>query len=530
MSDGSHEPPARLAALDRPALAILLIGLALLSSGGWIGLIEPTETRYAEIAREMLASGDWLTPRLDGIHHFHKPPLAYWSTASGMALLGVNTWGARLAALLANVITLALAAWLAARRFATLEIRAGRAAWVLGSMLLFAVVGRGLATDPFLAATVVLYWALAPSTLALAALGLGFLAKGPVVFVHTALPVLVAALWARDRRLLAWLGPARGWWAFTIVALPWYLIVVASNPGLLGYLLGNQVWARVATETHGRGGPPWYFVAVLLAGAAPWTVAMLVGMARTWRDRADPQARLLLAWLISPVVFLSFLGSKLPSYLLPCLPAAALLAARGLDARLARRGAALTLAGLAIYGVTAGGVELSRLSGYAVRGALPPWGIVACLVLALGASAALGGRVALAALATTVALSALVLAVAPYEAHLGSPRPIAGLLSELRAGEPVVEVGHFNAGLPFYLRQQVWLVEVPREKGFEDAASLAKVVAPRDSLAAWAARHGRVWTFGPEERVREIAAAKGLDYVAVARWRKEALGFLAPTR
>src|SRR2546426_12500833 len=84
---------------------------AIVGSCGWLGLIEPTETRYAEIAREMLASGDWLIPRLNGIPHFHKPPLAYWSAASGMALLGVNEWGARLGAALAAGVVI----WCTAR-------------------------------------------------------------------------------------------------------------------------------------------------------------------------------------------------------------------------------------------------------------------------------------------------------------------------------------------------------------------------------------------------------------------------------
>ena len=85
----------------RSTLAWLLPACGLVLSCGWIGLIEPTETRYAEIAREMLKSGDWLIPRLNGIPHFHKPPIAYWATASGMALLGANEWGARLGLALA---------------------------------------------------------------------------------------------------------------------------------------------------------------------------------------------------------------------------------------------------------------------------------------------------------------------------------------------------------------------------------------------------------------------------------------------
>jgi 4-amino-4-deoxy-L-arabinose transferase-like glycosyltransferase len=519
LSEGSAASSERSRPLQRAVVVVLVLGLLLVGSGGWIGLIEPTETRYAEIAREMLAGGDWLTPRLDGIHHFHKPPLAYWAAASGMAMLGVNAWGARLFALLADVLTLALAAWIAARRFAALQIRDRDAAWALGSMLLFAVIGRGIATDPFLTTAVALYWALAPSSLALAALGIGFLAKGPVVFVHTVLPVLIAALWARDRRFLALLAPARGWIAFAVVALPWFLIVAMMNRGLLAYLLGNQVVARVATETHGRGGPPWYFIAVLLAGTAPWTMAMLVGFARTWRDRVDPEARLLLCWLLAPVIFLSFSGSKLPSYLLPCLPAAALLAARGFDSGLARWGAMVMLGGLAIYG----GLELTEARQW-TQLPMSPWALAACVVLLLGAIAAARGRMALAAFATALSIAVVAIALAPFDSQLGSPRAIAQVLAEQRRGEPVVEIGHFNAGLPFYLKEKVRLIEVPREKGFEDPRSLAGVVATRDSLAAWVGRRGRAWAFGPAPHVQRMTASEGLRFTPVARWRKETLG------
>src|SRR5262249_29169885 len=143
-------------------------------------------------------------------------------------------------------------------------------------------------------------------------------------------------------------------------------------------------------------------------------------IARTWRDRKDPEGRLLLAWLLAPVFFLSFSGSKLPSYLLPCLPAAALLAARGLDSGLARWGAMVTLGGAAPYGCAAGGRELSRRTESSASGGLPPWAMVACIVLAAGAVAAALGRMNLAALATTAALVALTFALAPFESQLGS--------------------------------------------------------------------------------------------------------------
>jgi 4-amino-4-deoxy-L-arabinose transferase len=513
--------------LENPALAIVLITACWLVTAGALGLMEPTETRYGEIAREMLASGDWLVPRLDGIHHFHKPPLAYWAAASGMALWGVGAFGARLGVVLAAIVTLAATAWAATRRFSALAIDAGTAVWVLASMMLFAVVGRALASDPFLAAAVALYWALAPSTWALAALAVGFMAKGPVVFVHTALPVLITALLARDHRALRWLGPRHGWWAFAAVALPWYLAVVATHRGLLGYFLDNQLWERYATTVHRRAEPPWYFLVVLIGGALPWTGAMGAGLVRTWRQRESLESRLLIAWLLVPVVFLSVSGSKLPAYLLPCLPAGALLAVRGVESRAARAVAALALVAIAVAGLLTGA---RLLAGPDARGAigLPPLAVVSCVMIGLAALAAARGRIAASGCLVSVALVMVCLAVSPYESTLGSPRRIAALLSEQRArSEPVVEIGHFNAGIPFYLRRTVPLLEVPREPGFEDSTSLAAAIVPRDSIAAWSARHARIWTFGPADHTRAVADQAGLGYFPIARWRGETLGFMA---
>lgn len=494
-----------------------------------LGLFESTETRYAEIAREMLKGGDWLIPRLDGIQHFHKPPLAYWAAASGMSLFGVNAWGARIPVAVASLIGLLCIARLVARRFATLAVPPARVVWVTGSAVLFAVLGRSLAADPFLTAAVLLYWALAPSPWALAAIGLGFFAKGPVVFIHTVLPVLVAAAWGRDRRTLALLGPARGWLLFALVALPWFVIVAARTPGLLPYLLGNQIWGRYATSVHERGGPPWYFAAVLLIGIAPWTGALIAGAIRTWRERSNPEARLALAWLVAPLVFLSFSGSKLPAYALPSFAAAGLIATRGLTGWTWRWGAAGLLAGAIVLALMLGGPALARLAGVADPSAfgLPPGALAACALLALAALAALNGRAETCAALFATAVAILGLALVRYDSHLGSPRRIAGILRESRAPrEPVVEVGHFNAGLPFYLGERVRLMEVPREVGFESEAELKAIEITPDSLPALLARHRRVWTFGREARIEEIARAQGLRYVRMTTWRREALGFV----
>jgi 4-amino-4-deoxy-L-arabinose transferase-like glycosyltransferase len=344
--------------------------------------------------------------------------------------------------------------------------------------------------------------------------------------------VLIAALWGRERKSLALLGPRWGWAAFVAVAVPWFVVVTARTPGLMSYLLTHQIWERYATQTHQRGGPPWYFVAVLIVGALPWTPALIAGLARLWRERSRAEARLLFCWLIAPLVFFSSSGSKLPAYLLPCLPAAALIAALGVQkaGRLVRWSGALSLVLLAIAGWILGPRALEQaVGGSGAAGVVLPLAAhiaLGCLVIA--AAFLIRARAVGAAVMVLIGLSAATVAAARYEGPIGSPRPLVRLLAELRTPvEPVVELKHFNAGLPFYLREPVRLLDVPRETGFEERGRRVTVIVTRDSIASWTAQHPRVWVFGPRAAAEELALGLGLDYQPVARWRKETLGTLS---
>ena len=159
---------------------------------------------------------------------------------------------------------------------------------------------------------------------------------------------------------------------------------------------------------------------------------------------------------------------------------------------------------------------------------LPPAAHVGLACLAYAATWVLRERFARAALLVTIGAAALLAGLAPYDAPLGSPRALARVVIENRAaGEPVVEFARFDAGLPFYLRERVRLLEVPREIGPGGPAARAAVFVTRDSLPALVAAHGRVWLLGPEGESQTLARAVGLRYQAAARWRGNALGFLA---
>ena len=521
----------RLDPLGRPAVVLALLALGLLVTTGALGLFEPTETRYAEIAREMLASGQWLIPRLDGIAHLHKPPFAYWAVAAGMSAFGESAWAARIPVALATTLTLAFA-WIAARRrFAPLGISPVATLWMLGTMVLPFALGRTIATDPFLSMAVAGFWALAPSTLGIALIGLGFFIKGPVVLVPTLLPVLVAAAWARDRSTLGVLGSRRAWLLCAAIALPWYVIVALRVRGLMAYLVENQLWARYATRVHHRGGPPWYFIAVLVAGSMPWTAAMIAGLRRIARSGARTEARLLLCWLFGPLVFFSFSGSKLPAYLLPCFPAVALLTAAGLERpnRGVRWITATLLAALVAGGLVFGPGALSRLAGAPAAAAVAlPWPILAGLVaIGIAVVALLRGTPEGAAPWVLLGWLGIIAGLGPYDAALGSPHRIVSLLAEQRGpGEPVVEYHRFNSGLPLGLREHVRLLDVERELFFTPGTERGSVVVTRDSIAPLIARHGRVWMLAPQGEAERLTDSLGLAYQRTSVWNRQDLGFI----
>ncbi len=519
-----------------PRLAFAVLAMALLATVGFAGLFEPTETRYAEIAREMRASGQWLIPHLNGIAHLHKAPFVYWAVAACQSAFGDAAWASRLPVALATMLTFAFT-WMAARgRFAPLGISPGLTLWMLGTMALPFAFGRTIATDPFLAMTVAGFWALAPSTAGIALVGLGFFIKGPVVFVPTLLPVLVAAAWARSRAPLGVLGSGRAWLLAAAIALPWYLIVSIRVPGLLSYLIQNQLWARYATQVHHRGGPPWYFIAVVVAGSLPWTAAAVGGLVRVLAASGAPasgapardEARLLVCWLVAPLVFFSFSGSKLPAYVLPCAPGVAMLAALGLEraSRAVKWATVAIVAALIAALVVLGPRALSQLP-QAVPGEHPGWIWWSIPLWALAAFMTLAGRPARAGLCVLLGWLAIVAHAGRYDAPLGSPRRIAELLAEQRGrGEPVVEYHRFNAGIPLALRETVRLLDVERELFFTPGARLTSVVITRDSLVPLVARHGRVWMFAPAGDTRRLADSLGLAYQRTSAWNQQDLGFI----
>jgi len=314
------------------AAACLLLALV---GAGLRGLWEPDEGRYAECAREIVATGDWLHPTLHGRPHLTKPPGAYWGIAAGLELFGRNEFGARFALSLA----FAAGAFLVRRIGADLfdPATGSRAGWIYATMLFPFVAGGALTTDTFLAAAqlagfacVVRSWTSARPgawlAAAGAAFGAAFFVKGPPVFVTFA---GFAAGWfwgARRAFPRSRIASAAGVCAFVVVAFWWFAYRVVEDPALADYWLRHEVVGRAATTEHARNNPWWIYPPILVAGALPWTVLAWRG-ARPFVD--DDRLRLLAGWALLPLAAFCLFQSRLPLYVLPLAAPIALAAARG---------------------------------------------------------------------------------------------------------------------------------------------------------------------------------------------------------
>ena len=316
-------------------------------------LWEPDEARYAEIPREMLALGDWLTPRLNYVLYFEKPPLQYWLSAAAMRLFGEHPFAARLPLALATLISL-WCAWRLARRLGARQPL--WAAFMAATAVLAYVCGQILTLDALFAAFHLLAFTCAAEAVAgryggrggggwtlaaFASLALAMLTKGLAAPVLVGVGLLLSLPWAwREPRLrsalLRTLFDPWGWLLFAALAAPWFMLVDRANPGHANFFFLHEHFARFTSHVHSREGSKnplldkLYFLGVLGPGLVPWLAAGIVGVRRGLaflRRPAGPQTdqAALHRWTVAavllaaawPLVFYTLSGSKLPPYILP---------------------------------------------------------------------------------------------------------------------------------------------------------------------------------------------------------------------
>jgi 4-amino-4-deoxy-L-arabinose transferase-like glycosyltransferase len=331
---------------------------------GGIGLIGPDEPRYSAIAREMLATGDYITPRLYGNPWFEKPPLMYWFAALGFKIFGVNEFGARFPSALGATLSVFAVFWCGRRLWD--RILGFLAAVILASSIGFFAFARAASMDMPLTACLTLamvffllaiqdqsphrhYWLYG----FYAAIGLGILAKGPVALLLPALSLCGFNVlrgkwkeWRISRPGLLWITVA--------VAAPWYALCGYVNgwPFIQEFFI-NQNFARFTSTIHGHERPIYFYFPALLLLTFPWTFVLISAI----RRRFGKAEQFLAWWAIVPFVFFSLSGSKLPGYILPMVPPIAFLCAKELlqpASRLYRIGVFIEAGLFAFIGVAFG--------------------------------------------------------------------------------------------------------------------------------------------------------------------------------
>jgi 4-amino-4-deoxy-L-arabinose transferase-like glycosyltransferase len=473
-------------------LALLVFLLAWFGSLDYRKLIKPDEGRYAELAREMAVSGDWVTPRLNGIKYFEKPPLQYWATATAFSAFGESEWTARLWVGLTGFLGILLT-WHAGRRL--FGPSAGvLAAATLASSLLYLAMGHMNTLDmglSFFLELAVFGFLLAQTSpdggrrwmlIAWAGLALAVLSKGIVALVLTGGTLVLYSLLTRDFSPWRKFEFARGLPLFLLITAPWFVAVSLANPEFPRFFFIHEHFERFLTNVHRRYQPAWYFVPIFLLGALPWTTLALQSVAQAWSGRsATPfqPRRFLLLWCLVVFGFFSVSSSKLPSYILPLFPALALLLADALPGigRRALLGHLGVIAAVALGCLILAPQVANRadaITPLAMIGAYADWLTAAAALWLAGALAAL-------ALAWRARPTAAVLLLAAFSfaaglvtllghENLSRSNSAYHLASEVKpllpAGVPFYSVRMYDQTLTFYLGRTVTLVEYQDEMAF----------------------------------------------------------------
>jgi len=336
-------------------LLLLLVAASIrLATLGCYPLTDNTEARYAEVSQEMLASGNWISPQLHGQKYWSKPPLSIWATSASMALLGRHEFSARLPSFLFSLVIAAMVFGLARRKGGNLFACA--AGMILLSTAAFFVCSGAVMTDAALTLGTTLsmgsFWMTIRNGershrlgayLFFVGLAIGLLAKGPVGIVLTIIPIGIWATWKKRWRQtwesLPWIS---GLILTALLTVPWYMAAEHRTPGFLHYFIIGEHWDRFvhtgwAGDLYGSAhsqprGMIWLF---WIAAAFPWSIpacGLLFGRKRFHRSlkslqHADDWSAYFLVWALWPMVFFTLAGNILWTYVLPGLPAFALLTA-----------------------------------------------------------------------------------------------------------------------------------------------------------------------------------------------------------
>ncbi len=331
--------PGDLLRLFAILLAFFALGL------GVRPYITPSEARYIEIPRQMLETGDWLTPRINGVPYFEKPPLFYWLQASVMQIGGLAEFSGRMATTLAVIGNCLLTFLIAGRLYGR------RAAWLSALVLSTCLLGYGLSRIALLDQTVTLFITLTLGSFLAAqkngdakkrrcfyhlmyiAAALAMLTKG---LIGVVIPGLVIGMWlmiTRSWQVLLRAQRITGSLLFLAIAVPWHVLMQQAHPEFFDFYFIHEHFTRYLTDEHKRTAPWCFFIAVTIVGLVPW-VFLLPSAARCFlRERNNRDTLLLLLWVLLPLIFFSASKSKLAPYIYVIFPPLAVMFGRMLAER-----------------------------------------------------------------------------------------------------------------------------------------------------------------------------------------------------
>src|SRR5580765_5606960 len=454
---------------------------------GAFGLTGADEPRYAQIAREMLARHDWVLPTLNGAPWLEKPTLLYWKIMNSYSIFGVSDWAARVpAAVHATAVVMGIFFFMRRFRFDG-ELDAAMIAASSAAMIGF---GRGASTDMLVSAPFALammsWWTWRQTgkklwlVLFYGLLGVGALAKGPVAPALAVLIVGVYAVLRRDRKILLRSFSVPGFLLFFAIVLPWFLAIQHRVPQFFRVFFIEHNLERFSTNLYQHGQPFWYYIPVFLLATLPWTVFTLPALVEAGRDavkrwRANPEqpvdpadeglSSFLFVWTMIPIIFFSISRAKLPGYILPAIPAAALLTAEHLH-----RALGVSRVKVALHALLCAFLLVAALmTPFAMAKVAPPsslqlgmtvtGGLIAITVLLMVRREGLRVLHFVTLVPTILAVAFLLRPAAPTIDRTQSARPINQRLAELGAADGPVAV--FNVkrqityGLTFYRNQPI---------------------------------------------------------------------------
>ena len=488
-------------------LLVAFCGFLFFYGLGAFGLLGADEPRYAQVAREMLDRSDWVTPTLQGKPWLEKPVLYYWQAMLSFRVAGITDQAARPPAAFDAAMLIA-AIYFFLRRFRPSSELDG--ALITASCAAVVIFAHAAATDMPLAAAFAIAllawyaWYESQRRIYLAAfyifLALGTLAKGSVAPALAAVIIFLFVAVKRDWRAIPGTFWLPGIALYLAVMLPWYIAVQLRNPEFFRVFILEHNLARFSEDVYHHRQPFWFYLPVFLLAMMPWTLALILAVAERARliwaegkeafsSPEDSWPLFLLIWMLVPILFFSASQSKLPGYILPAVPAGALLVAEYLAVRRSE-GAKFSPLFAAGHGILCGLLIFAALSAASVAvnhhllwrtGTYVAAAIAA--VFALGIAAALLSRAGLGLLrpatmiAVVVSVAAVIRFAAPVIDATQSARPIAESIQAF-SGEPVpVALYHVSRvqeyGLEFYLNRPA----KPYESGNVPAAAHVLVAA-----------------------------------------------------